>query len=46
MERHYDNKEIEALANNMTQLATLFKELSTLVLEQGTIVDWIDYNIE
>jgi len=40
------NKEIEGLAHSMAALANLFKEMQTIVVEQGTIVDRIDFNIE
>ena len=37
---------IEDLVRNIADLADIFKELSSLVLHQGTILDRIDYNIE
>ena len=40
------DKEIHELTSSIKDLAVLFKELSTLVIEQGTIIDRIDYNIE
>ncbi len=38
-------KEIIHLVQSVNELATLFQELSLLVIEQGTILDRIDYNI-
>ena len=37
--------EVTQLANSITELAVLFKDLSVLVVEQGTVLDRIDYNI-
>lgn len=36
---------INVLLTNITELAIIFKELNTLVLDQGTILDRIDYNL-
>lgn len=40
------NEAIVDLVTNIQELADIFKELSSLVLNQGTILDRIDYNIE
>ncbi|GJJ06106.1 hypothetical protein Clacol_000295 [Clathrus columnatus] len=40
------NQEIAEIATSITQLAELFKDLSTLVIDQGTILDSVEYNIE
>lgn len=37
--------EVQNLAKSITELAVLFKDLSALVVEQGTVLDRIDYNI-
>jgi len=37
---------INILVNNINELSMIFKDLSALVLHQGTILDRIDYNIE
>ncbi len=39
-------KEIIRIAKSIHDLSTLFSELNVLVIEQGTILDRIDYNIE
>jgi len=40
------DEEINKLVKSINDLAVIFKELSLLVIEQGTILDRIDFNIE
>ena len=40
------NKEINQIVKSINDLAQIFNEVQTLVLESGTILDRIDYNIE
>ena len=42
----YRNKEINSLVENIVELSEIFKELNTLVVTQGTILDRIDYNLQ
>jgi syntaxin 16 len=40
------DNEIGNLVNSINELANIFKHLQSLVLDQGTILDRIDHNIE
>ncbi|KAI3618891.1 syntaxin-like t-snare protein tlg2 [Moniliophthora roreri] len=40
------DREITEIAKSIASLAELFKDLSTLVIDQGTLLDSIEYNIE
>eukprot|EP00811_Abedinium_folium_P008021 NODE_17406_length_944_cov_3.388005.p1 GENE.NODE_17406_length_944_cov_3.388005~~NODE_17406_length_944_cov_3.388005.p1 ORF type:complete len:284 (-),score=91.28 NODE_17406_length_944_cov_3.388005:91-903(-) len=40
------SEEISSLASSVTELHTVFKELAVLIIDQGTMLDRIDYNIE
>jgi syntaxin 16 len=39
-------RELNEIAKSITQLAEVFKDLQTMVIDQGTILDSIEYNIE
>ncbi|KAK4702277.1 syntaxin 16, partial [Phenoliferia sp. Uapishka_3] len=38
--------EINSIAQSITDLADLFKDLSSLVIDQGTLLDRVDWNVE
>ena len=40
------DNELNILLNSINDLAEIFKDMQSLVMEQGTILDRIDYNIE
>ncbi|KAF3906545.1 Syntaxin-42 [Dactylellina cionopaga] len=39
-------REITDIANGIIELADIFKELQTMVIDQGTLLDRIDWNVE
>ena len=40
------DREITEIAKSIASLAELFKDLSALVIDQGTLLDSVEYNIE
>ncbi|KAF9268884.1 t-SNARE [Marasmius fiardii PR-910] len=40
------DRELTEIAKSIASLAELFKDLSTLVIDQGTLLDSIEYNVE
>ena len=40
------DEEITRIAKSIEELAQIFKELAVLVIDQGTILDRIDFNME
>mmetsp|Transcript_19999 Transcript_19999/g.24232 ORF Transcript_19999/g.24232 Transcript_19999/m.24232 type:complete len:322 (-) Transcript_19999:236-1201(-) len=40
------DEEIRKIAESIQELSTIFKELAVLVIDQGTILDRIDFNME
>ncbi|KAL8741954.1 MAG: hypothetical protein Q9190_005493, partial [Brigantiaea leucoxantha] len=39
-------REIMDIAQGIIELADIFKELQSMVIDQGTVLDRIDYNVE
>ena len=39
-------REIEKIAQGIIDLSNLFQEIQTMVIDQGTVLDRIDYNVE
>ncbi len=40
------DEEINKLVESINELTSIFKQMTELVYEQGTILDRIDYNVE
>ncbi|GAA5841594.1 hypothetical protein JCM3766R1_006784 [Sporobolomyces carnicolor] len=40
------SNEISSIAQSITELSDLFKDLNSLVIDQGTLLDRIDWNVE
>ena len=39
-------KEIEQIAQSIAELAELFRDLNNMVVEQGTVLDSVEYNVQ
>jgi syntaxin 16 len=40
------DRELNEIAKSIADLAVLFKDLSSMVIDQGTLLDSVEYNIE
>lgn len=40
------DRELSEIAKSIASLAEIFKDLSALVIDQGTLLDSVEYNIE
>lgn len=40
------DRELTEIAKSIASLAELFKDLSVMVIDQGTLLDSVEYNIE
>lgn len=43
---HKRNSDLKKVADTVVDLHTIFKELSVMLVDQGTVLDQIDYNID
>ena len=39
-------KEVEQIAQSIAELAELFRDLNNMVVEQGTVLDSVEYNVQ
>lgn len=42
----FRDQEIQHIARSIEELSQIFKELAVLVIDQGTVLDRIDFNME
>jgi syntaxin 16 len=40
------SKEITQIASSISELADLFRDLGNMIVEQGTVLDSVEYNVQ